>query len=130
MNCPYCANAVPANCSTCPSCGAPVEAPPPRVVVNNNNNNNYNNCYGNGQQQVQQKSAFLAVLISCFIVGGGQMYNGQVAKGVVLLLSAVVIGFLTAGIAGSVLWIISMVDAAQIAGKINSGRIVGDWEFF
>ncbi|MBR2509878.1 MAG: hypothetical protein IKB71_09035 [Lentisphaeria bacterium] len=89
------------------------------------------------QQQPQQqqnfvnpKSPFLAELLSCLIVGVGQMYNGQVAKGVVLLIATAIIGSATFGIGYFVLWLIAIIDAGKIARKINAGKVVGDWEFF
>ena len=128
MNCPYCNNPIPMNANNCPGCGAPVPQqqaqPQPQGVVQNQ-----------FQQQVPQnavnpKSPFLAELLSCLIVGVGQMYNGQVAKGVVLLIATAIIGSATVGIGYFVLWLIAIIDAGKIAKKINAGKVVGDWEFF
>ncbi|MBR1966342.1 MAG: hypothetical protein IKA22_07010 [Lentisphaeria bacterium] len=82
------------------------------------------------QNVVNPKSPFLAELLSCLIVGVGQMYNGQVAKGVVLLIATAIIGSATLGIGYFVLWLIAIIDAGKIARKINAGKVVGDWEFF
>ncbi len=76
----------------------------------------------------RRKDPGLAVLSSFFLPGGGQFYNGQVAKGlgfiaaafVSLLLLLVGIGFLT----GIATWIWSMVDAHQVAQRVNRGEIV------
>ncbi len=69
------------------------------------------------------KSAGLAAVLSFFWCGLGQIYNGQVGKGIAFLvgyavsflLMFVLIGFLTTPI----LWIWGMVDAYQTAERLN-----------
>jgi TM2 domain-containing membrane protein YozV len=69
------------------------------------------------------KNPGLAAVLSFFITGLGQIYNGQIAKGVLfiiiqainVLLMYVVIGFITCPI----FWIWGMVDAYRTAEKIN-----------
>lgn len=75
------------------------------------------------------QSVVLAVILSFFLTGIGQMYNGQVGKGFVLLFGTLffLCGFAPIGLG---LWVVGLVDAAQIAGKLNQGRVVGQWEFF
>jgi len=70
------------------------------------------------------KSPGVAVVLSFFMAGLGQIYNGQIGKGVAfmvayfcsLLLMWVLIGFIIAPI----LWIWSMVDAYKTAEWINA----------
>ena len=113
-NCQYCGNPVPPNANNCPSCGAQVQQQFQQQQF---------------QQPVTLKSPGLATFLSCLVTGLGQMYNGQVAKGIVMLLAAICVGAATAGVGATVIWIVAMVDAHKIAGKINSGRAVGAWEF-
>lgn len=69
------------------------------------------------------KNPGVAAVLSFFITGLGQIYNGQIAKGVLfiiiqavnLLLMYVIVGFITFPI----LWIWGMVDAYRTAEKIN-----------
>jgi len=69
------------------------------------------------------KNPGVATLLSFFFMGAGQIYNGQIGKGVAyivlysisLLLMFVLIGFITTPI----LWIIGMVDANSSANHIN-----------
>ena len=69
------------------------------------------------------KNPGLAAVLSFFYMGLGQIYNGQIAKGVAFLvaysiswiLMIVLIGFLTTPI----LWIYGMIDAYRSAEKIN-----------
>ncbi|MBA7565624.1 hypothetical protein ES708_07309 [subsurface metagenome] len=69
------------------------------------------------------KNPSIATILSFFFMGLGQIYNGQIGKGVVFIilygisvaLMWVVIGFITTPI----LWIWGMIDANNSAKKIN-----------
>jgi TM2 domain-containing membrane protein YozV len=75
------------------------------------------------------KNPGIAAVLSFFWAGLGQIYNGEISKGILLLvlyvisacLIFVVIGFITTPI----LWIYGMVDAYRTAEKINAGAGVG-----
>lgn len=79
------------------------------------------------QQQSQQKNPGLAAVLSVFFTGVGQIYNGQVGKGLVLmliqfvnlLLIAVFVGIIT----GFIVWVYAIYDAYSVAEKINQGEI-------
>jgi TM2 domain-containing membrane protein YozV len=70
------------------------------------------------------KSPGLAAVLSFFFSGLGQIYNGQILKGLIFLVAYsfswlmmwIVIGFITTPI----LWIWGMVDAYHVAQKINA----------
>ncbi len=74
------------------------------------------------------KNPILAVLLSLFFFGGGgQIYNGQVAKGITLiiltwLLQPIFIGYFVL--------LIGCIDAAAMAEKLQRGETVGQWQFF
>lgn len=61
------------------------------------------------------KSPALAAILSLFIVGIGQFYNGDTKKGVVMLVAAMVLGAATGGLLWLGLAIWSAVDAYQVA---------------
>jgi len=69
------------------------------------------------------KNPSIATILSFFFMGLGQIYNGQIGKGVVFIilygisvaLMWVVIGFVTT----PMLWIWGMIDANNSAKKIN-----------
>jgi TM2 domain-containing membrane protein YozV len=69
------------------------------------------------------KNSGLAAVLSFFFAGLGQIYNGQIGKGVFiiiiqgvnLLLMFVLVGFITYPI----VWIWGMIDAYKTAEKIN-----------
>lgn len=73
---------------------------------------------------VTEKSPGLAAVLSFFWSGLGQIYNGEISKGIILIvcfavscvLMALVIGFITTPI----LWIYGMVDAYKTAEKFNA----------
>lgn len=76
----------------------------------------------------QQKSSGIAAVLSFFWPGLGQIYNGQIGKGILLILLQIVnlvlmfvlIGFIT----GLLVWVYSMYDAYNTAERINRGEII------
>ena len=108
------------NAHICPDCGVNQ----PGYDMNQQlNSNTY-------QQTVYQlKNPGIAAVLSAFFVGFGQIYNGQIAKGLVfmlfylvsIVLIFVIIGFITTPI----LWIYGIYDAYNTAKRINSGEIHG-----
>lgn len=78
----------------------------------------------------QDKLPWLAALLSFIFPGIGQIYNGQIMKGVMLIVLAIVLTFCCCGVGMLPVWVIGIVDAAIIADKLNKGRSVGDWDFF
>ncbi len=77
--------------------------------------------------QINLKNPSLAVILSFFFMGLGQIYNGQIGKGILFIilyaisiaLCWVIIGFITTPI----LWIIGMIDAYNTAKKINEREV-------
>lgn len=72
----------------------------------------------------------LMAVLSVLLVGLGQMVMGQVGKGLVMLLAALVIGAITFGVGAIAVWAVSGIDAYLIAQKLERGQAVGKWEFF
>jgi len=72
------------------------------------------------------KNPGVAAVLSFFFTGLGQIYNGQIGKGIAfivvgvvnLLLMLVIIGFITAPI----FWIFNIYDAYKSAEKFNNAR--------
>ncbi|MBE7204363.1 MAG: DUF4339 domain-containing protein [Parafilimonas terrae] len=63
------------------------------------------------------KSPGIALVLSLVICGVGQMYNGQVAKGILMLLGSIMLWLV---MLGWIIWIWSMIDAYQNAKAINA----------
>lgn len=80
-----------------------------------------------GGIDITMKSSGLAAILSFFWTGVGQIYNGQILKGIILivvqvvnsLLMFVLIGFVTYPI----VWIWGMYDAYKTSEKINSRQM-------
>lgn len=76
-------------------------------------------------------SPFGAALLSlCCLPGLGQIYNGQVGKGLLALVSTAMLSALTDGGSLCVIGPILCVDAYCVAAKRRKGRTVGSWEWF
>ncbi len=119
MYCSKCGSEI-GNARFCSQCGTPqsgmiVQAPgaaagaasPPQVVVIR-----------------AAKSPGVAVVLSFFVAGLGQIYNGQIGKGVAFMIaylcSLVLMWVLVGFIIAPILWIWSMVDAYKTAERINA----------
>ena len=117
--CVDCGSKIDAKAEICPDCGV-------RQPGSSNYQQSRNDLY---QKPVyQQKNPGIAAVLSALFVGFGQIYNGQIAKGLLfmvayfvsILLIFVLIGFITTPL----LWIFGIYDAYNTANRINSGEIV------
>ena len=76
------------------------------------------------EQKQQIKNPGLAAVLSFLLNGLGQIYNGQVGKGIIIivvqiinaLLTLIIIGFIT----GAIVFIWSVYDAYTVANQINA----------
>ncbi len=72
-----------------------------------------------------QKNAGLAAVLSFFIPGLGQIYNGEVGKGLITIVVQIINGFLATifigFVTGAIVWIWAIYDAYTTAERINSG---------
>jgi TM2 domain-containing membrane protein YozV len=74
------------------------------------------------------KEPVLAVLLSLFFAGGGgQIYLGQVKKGVLIIILSLALSCI--GI-GFIFWFLGVVDSYIIANKLKSGISVGEMQIF
>ncbi|MCE5295900.1 MAG: DUF5683 domain-containing protein [Euryarchaeota archaeon] len=106
--CPNCGAQIDYRAEICPKCGMRVS-----------------------QAQVQYqpmpakptKSEGLAAVLSFLIPGLGQIYNGQIGKGLIMIIAAIVCGVLMLLLIGIVLylilWVWGIYDAYNTAKKIN-----------
>lgn len=118
---------------------------------NNNNNTQYqqyNYQYNQYQQQNWQMNREVvtpdklvlepttACLVSCLLAGLGQMINGQIEKGLIILFGGMIAIFLitlvTCGfgaILSPLLIVISALDAYKCAKRLQNGQSIGKYEF-
>ncbi|MBI1331327.1 MAG: hypothetical protein GC165_00445 [Armatimonadetes bacterium] len=76
------------------------------------------------------QSVGLAALFSILLTGGGQMYNGQVAKGLTILFGGIFISCLTGGYMALPVIIFALVDAIVVAQRLYRGECIDAWKFF
>jgi len=69
-----------------------------------------------------QKDGMTASYCSSFLPGLGQVYNGETAKGVILLILTIA-GLIFFLIPGILVWLWAMHDAWVVAGRMNAGEI-------
>lgn len=95
-----------------------------------------------------RKEPIFSIILSFLIPGLGQIYNGQVKKGIILLVSyiALWIAMMVIYLAGTVVtmgfgalccaplflipvieWLYGMYDAYVVANKLNRGEFTKDW---
>ena len=79
----------------------------------------------------EQKSPLLAALLSFLLIGMGQVYLGQIEKGL-LMLGVVLVLMMTVALGplGLVILLFNVVDAYLLALKLGDGRRLRKWEFF
>ena len=72
------------------------------------------------------KSAGLAAVLGFFISGLGQIYNGQILKGLVIIVVQIINGALTTILIGwiplAIVWVWAIIDAYREAERINARR--------
>jgi len=72
---------------------------------------------------IAPKNPGVAAVLSFFFVGLGQIYNGQIGKGIVLIVAyifSILLIFVFIGIITTpLLWIFGMIDAYQTADRLN-----------
>jgi TM2 domain-containing membrane protein YozV len=70
------------------------------------------------------KSAGLAAVLSFFISGLGQIYNGRILKGLVIIVVQIINGALTTVLIGwiplAIVWVWAIIDAYREAERINA----------
>jgi TM2 domain-containing membrane protein YozV len=99
-SCPQCGTSYPYENEVCPSCGYQVPPSPPCT----------------------EKNPWLAALLSVFFFGAGQAYNGQIQKGIALLI-LVFLGLFVFLVPGILVWAYGIYDAANSARKMNAREI-------
>ena len=70
-----------------------------------------------------EKNAGIAAVLSFFVTGRGQIYNGQIFKGILLILIQIVNGLLLYILIGfitmPIVWLYGVINAYRHAERIN-----------
>ncbi|MFM7320650.1 MAG: hypothetical protein ACKO5K_03870 [Armatimonadota bacterium] len=88
-------------------------------------------------REVRDHSASMVLTLAFALCGGGQLMNGQWAKGFLFVALVAVLAVL-AGTRGDArfflvsvaLWLTALVDAVLIGRRIAHGEAVGPWSWF
>ncbi len=109
--CANCGAEIDYRAEICPKCGVRI-APPPAPTP---------------QAAVERKSEGVAAVLSALFVGVGQIYNGQIGKGIAFLIVGVILVISMIILIGFILypifWAYNIYDAYNTAKKINAGLI-------
>ncbi|MBI2938346.1 MAG: zinc-ribbon domain-containing protein [Thaumarchaeota archaeon] len=107
--CQHCGAEIDKDAEICPKCGVRVKEAP----IN-----------------VERKSTGIAAVLSFFFVGLGQIYNGQIGKGIAFIVIGIIFILTMFVLIGLILyplfWIYNIYDAYNTAKKINAGIIKPD----
>ena len=71
---------------------------------------------------VKEKSTAAAIILSFLFTGAGQIYNGKLKKGL-LMMAGFWIGMVFFIVPAIIIWIYSMYDAYKDADKMNKGEL-------
>jgi len=119
--CVNCGSEIDARAEICPNCGVRVAPPPPAMP---------NQPYGYAPQpnvNIERKNEGLAAVLSFLFVGLGQIYNGEIGKGIMFIIFGAIaiftMLFLIGFIIYPVFWIYNIYDAYNTAKGINAGTI-------
>lgn len=112
--CSNCGAEIDARAEICPKCGVRVAPPPPPTS-------------NPPTVMAERKNEGLSAVLSFLFVGLGQIYNGQIGKGILFIVVGVVavlsmlilIGFLLYPL----FWVYNIYDAYTTAKAINAGTI-------
>lgn len=80
---------------------------------------------------IQPPLPTLAALLSFLLVGMGQIYLGQVEKGLCLL--ATILLLIVGGVPTPIaiaMFLLNVLDAFLLAQRLTKGRLIGKWQFF
>ncbi|MDJ0707879.1 MAG: zinc-ribbon domain-containing protein [Leptolyngbyaceae cyanobacterium MO_188.B28] len=112
MKCPKCQTENQADSKFCVSCGAALNVAPPPPPPDEGIRGRPPSA---GKKYAHGKDPTLALILSLILPGLaiGQFYNGDVMKGIVMLVGALILSFTILGSAA--IWIWSVIDAYQVA---------------
>jgi len=132
VHCTNCNAELPAGASFCAECGTRLETfenagdDPVRQTTATQEPARDNLVYPRNPPQ----SPHLA-LLSIFLPGVPQLFFGQIAKGItVLVVTLVLYSSIVLSVFGPVLTIAAIVDGYMVGNRLYSGRTVEKWQFF
>ena len=135
IECPDCAEVIKARAKVCRFCGAEIASPKQRAK-RRASSGRVKRSGGGGSRVVHHHhhssvSPGAAAVLSAFVPGLGQLYAGQLTKGVLMLLLgapiAIVVGFFTLGLGYLAYIVWAVFDAYSSATSANRRAAGGRW---
>jgi TM2 domain-containing membrane protein YozV len=124
--CENCGKPLGENTTYCESCGAKAGDADPAIATSTSGNQRTVPVQTDQETaRVQKKNPLIALILSLIITGVGQIYNGQVRKGVILLVVFFIV-FIIFWPLALIVWLYGMYDAYTTAGTINNGDRITD----
>lgn len=125
MFCNQCGNEVPESSRFCGACGASLAMERGSNLTSNVQSSSRSGHVSIAAQPPKfYKNPSLATILSFFWAGLGQIYNGEVGKGIFFIIAAGISGLLMFVVIGffiwPIVWISGMVDANNSAKRINA----------
>lgn len=74
---------------------------------------------------INRKEPILSLILSFLLPGLGQIYNGQVRKGIIMIIGYILLSWTC--LIPILMWLYGMYDGYTTAVKINSGQTIADW---
>jgi hypothetical protein len=134
MQCSRCGQDNPPQAKFCAKCGQPVSAPPPPVPPGppppppgGSHAITDPRPAGNLVYPSNPPPNPNLAWINIIIPGLSQILMGQTVKGVVLLIASLSLSLVVIGV---LIWIVSIIDGYMVGKVLQSGRPVGEWQFF
>ena len=134
--CTHCGAPCQVNQAVCLKCGMSLDLPPAAGNNYGNQGNNYGNQIPQSNSNLIYPSSppkdplLMGLLSGCCIAGLGQIVLGQVVKGIVLIVVAILLAAATAGISALFMFPLMGIDAYLVAKKLKNGNAVTQWECF
>ena len=114
----FCSNCGAQNADTarfCEKCGTAVVATAPPAPPPDTRIRGVDSAPAPVAMAATGKNPVLALVLSLVIVGVGQFYNGDIKKGALMLIGAILGIFISGGVITFGLWVWSMIDAYLVA---------------
>jgi TM2 domain-containing membrane protein YozV len=131
--CPHCGMKIDAREEICPYCGNKMERSYTQILPHSHRDLRWFYLRPDRQEYTpnviplhKTRNEVLALVLSALVPGLGQMYNGEITKGLMMIILAAVLGVLFAffclmGVAYLFIWVYAMYDAYDTALFINRG---------
>lgn len=74
------------------------------------------------------KNPIIALILSLLLLGGvGQLYLGQMKKGIIIIVATLILSCIGVGF---IVWVVGVIDAYIMADKLQKGQAIGDMQWF